>query len=54
MLSSTEHAISTAHRKRSNFLAFKLSEVVFIKLINVTMPLIVVICEHDKFPAHLS
>ena len=45
-LNSTEHEISTAHKtkKSSNnktFLAFKLSDVVFIMLINVKMPTIV-------------
>ena len=39
---STEHKISTAHKKRKikNFIAFKLLDV-FIMLINVKMPIIV-------------
>ena len=46
MLSSTEHEISTAHKKLKyrqvkKFLAFSLSDVVFIMLINVKMPTIV-------------
>ena len=45
MLSSTEHEISTAHKKLTyrmkKFLALSLSDVVFIMLINVKMPTIV-------------
>ena len=41
MLNSTEHEISTAHRKVKKFLALSLSVVVFILLINVKMPTIV-------------
>ena len=46
MLNSTEHEISTAHKttvlKNRQFLAFKLSDVIFIMLINVKMPTIIV------------
>ena len=40
MLNSTVHEISTAHKKLKLkiFLAFKLSDVVFMMLINVKMP----------------
>ena len=48
MLFSTENEISTAHNNKNaekhkiyNILAFKLSDVVFIMLINVKMPKIV-------------
>ena len=46
MLNSTEHEISTAHKKviyrqMKEFLALSLSDVVFIMLINVKMPTIV-------------
>ena len=46
MLNSTEHEISTAHKKlkylqMKKFLAVSLSDVVFIMLINVKMPTIV-------------
>ena len=46
MLNSTEHKISTAHKKLKNpqmkkFLALSLSGVAFILLINVKMPTIV-------------
>ena len=46
MLNSTEHEISTAHKKIKyrqikKFLALSLSDVVFIILINVKMPTIV-------------
>ena len=46
MLNSTEHEISTAHKKQKArkvkiFLSFKLSGVVFIMLINIKMPTIV-------------
>ena len=46
MLNSTEHKISTAHKKlkyrqMKKFLALSLSDVVFIMLINVKMPTIV-------------
>ena len=46
MLNSIEHEISTAHRndnatKIKTFLAFKISDMVFIMLINVEMPTIV-------------
>ena len=46
MLNSTEHESSTAHKikmLKKTFLAFKLSDIVFIMLINVKMPPIVVI-----------
>ena len=40
MLNSTEHEISTAHKNKmlKMFTTFKLSEAVFIMLINVKMP----------------
>ena len=52
MLNSTEHAISTAHKKLKKkkkkkkrqikkFLAFSLSDVIFIMLRNVKMPTII-------------
>ena len=41
MLNSTEHEISTAHKKIKIVFASKLSDVVFILLINVKMPTIV-------------
>ena len=41
MLNSTEHKISTAHRKEMYFLILKLSYDVFILLPNVKMPTIV-------------
>ena len=45
MLNSTEHKISTAHKKlnagKKDFLAFKLSDVLFIMLINIKMPTVV-------------
>ena len=45
MLNSTEHEIITAHKtkllKMMTFLAFKLSNGVFVMLINVKMPTIV-------------
>ena len=46
MLNSSEHEISTAHKKLTNqqmkkLLALSLSEVVFIMLINAKMPTIV-------------
>ena len=46
MFNSTEHEIATAHKIRmlyikKTILAFKLSDVVFIQLINVKMPTIV-------------
>ena len=41
MLKSTEHKISTKMLKNKDFLAFKLSDVVFIMLIIVKMPTIV-------------
>ena len=46
MLNSTEHKIPIAHKTKilkKVFLAFKPSDVVFIILINVSMPTIVVI-----------
>ena len=58
MLNSTKHEISIVHIKGKMvkfFLPFKLSDVVFIMLINVKMPTIVLnIYEHDKFHAQLS
>ena len=61
MLNSTEHIISTAHKKlkyrqMKNFLALSLSDVVFIMLINVKMTTTVgiYIYEQDKFHAQLS
>ena len=42
MLNSTEHVISTAHKtkmlKNEYFSCFKLSDAVFIMLINIKMP----------------
>ena len=62
MLNSTEHEISTAHKKIKyrqikKFLALSFSDVVFIMLINVKMPTSCWhfnIYEHDKFRAQLS
>ena len=61
MLNSTEHVISTAHKnlnaKKIRLLAFKLSNVVFIMLLNVKMPTIAGILtffEHYKFHAQLN
>ena len=65
MLNSTEHKISTAHKKlqyrqMKTFLALSLSDVIFIMLIHVKMPTIVGKCWHfniyeqDKFRAQLS
>ena len=62
MLNSTEHKISTAHKKLKygqikKFLALSPSDVVFILLINVKMPTNFWHFnnyEHDKFHAELS
>ena len=65
MLNSSNHEISAAHKAemlKIFFLAFKLSDVVYIMLINVTMPTKsdanncwhFNIYEHDKFHAQLS
>ena len=46
ILNSTEHEISTAHKTKmlkKTFLAFKLSDVVLIMLVNVKIPTIIVI-----------
>ena len=61
MLNSTEHEISTAHKTKiltnkevSFLLAFSLSNVVFIMLMNVKLPTIVGILKfhtQDKFRA---
>ena len=47
MLNRSEHEISTVHKtkmlKNKTFIAFKLSDVVFVMLINIKMPPYVVI-----------
>ena len=59
MLNSTEREISNAQKKLKyrqikTFLAFSLSDVVFIMLINVKIVGIFNIYEQDKFLAQLS
>ena len=59
MLNSTKHVISTAHKtkiQKKTFLAFKLSDVVFIILINVKMLTVLGIFniyEHETFHVKL-